>query len=495
MDMKKNSWFVILLPVFFVLHGFVENFGFIPLKDAFVLCLFYVLATLLVWGIFFVVFKNWPKSALFTFFLMCFYFFFSAAHEFLKKHLDPTLFSRYSFLMPLFLFLFILLFVFLKRSQKSFPKVKFFLNALMLIYLSVDIVSAFARLMNPRSNPLSIYHINSDSSYKPCDSCTKPDIYFLLFDEYASSSSLKSHYNFNNDIDSFLIQKGFSIQKNSRSNYNFTPFSMASALNMDYIKGIKNVDAVSAEDYSSSYLLIKKNEVIRYLDREGYDIRNYSIFDLAGHPSPVYETLLPLNTRLITERTLMPHLRKDIGWIFINHFPLKLLFKDYFLEHRKNNEQFISLVKLTADQPKKQPVFVYAHLELPHPPFFFDKTGKSRDNKTVYQEFTGVPPVASYLGYVIYTNTRIREMVNVIQLKDPNAVIILLGDHGFRIPDFSSSPDQLFQNMNAVYFPDKNYRLLYDSVTNVNEFRILFNKLFHHEFALLKDSTIILKDK
>jgi hypothetical protein len=110
-----------MLPVFFLLHEFVENFGFIPLKEAVILCLFYVLATLLVWGIFFLVFRNWSRSALFTLFLMCFYLFFSALHELFKKHLGSTLFSRYSFLMPLFLILFIFLFIFLKRSQESFP--------------------------------------------------------------------------------------------------------------------------------------------------------------------------------------------------------------------------------------------------------------------------------------------------------------------------------------------------------------------------------------
>jgi hypothetical protein len=306
--------------------------------------------------------------------------------------------------------------------------------------------------------------------------------------------ALQEEYGFHNDLDTFLSQKNFSIQFASKSNYNFTPFSMASLLNMDYIRGIRNTDAITPEDYSNSYSLIKENEVINYLDEQGYEIRNYSIFDLAGHPTLVKQSFLPLNTMLITDRTLIPSLRKDIGWVFINNFPLNLFFKDYFLKDRRNNDQLINLVKEAAIDNNNDPLFVYAHFELPHAPFFFDKNGKARDNKTVYAEFVGEPPVSSYLEYVTYTNGRIREMVNVIVDKDPSAVIIILGDHGFRRADISSTK-RLFQNMNAIYFPDRKYGSLYDSISNVNEFRAIFNKLFGQQFALQKDSTILLRDK
>jgi hypothetical protein len=315
-----------------------------------------------------------------------------------------------------------------------------------------------------------------------------------LFDEYASSIALREEYGFHNTLDTFLLEKNFSIQTHSKSNYNFTPFSMASLLNMDYIKGIKNVEAVTPEDYSNSYTLIKENEVMRYFDQQGYEIRNYSIFDLAGHPTIVKQSFLPLNTMLITDRTLIPSLRKDIGWVFINNFPLNLFFKDYFLKERKNNDQLINLVKQTASEEKVRPVFVYAHFELPHAPFFFDKKGIARDNKIVYGEFVGNAPVGSYLEYVTYTNTRIQEMVNVILEKDPTAAMILLGDHGYRRADVSTTK-RLFQNLNAVYFPDKNYGFLYDSISNVNEFRAVFNKLFGQQFLLQRDSTILLRDR
>jgi hypothetical protein len=47
-----------------------------------------------------------------------------------------------------------------------------------------------------------------------------------------------------------------------------------------------------------------------------------------------------------------------------------------------------------------------------------------------------------------------------------------------------------FMNLNAVYLPNHNYAGLYDSITNVNQFRAVFNNLFHVQLPLLKDSTI-----
>jgi hypothetical protein len=388
----------------------------------------------------------------------------------------------------------VLLAIYLKRTTKPLYKPTLFLNILLIIYIGADLASAIAKSLRQNENSLSVYQFSSRKQYKKCDTCSKPNIYLLLFDEYSSSLSLQQEYGFQNDLDSFLSEKNFSVQRGSQSNYNFTPFSMASLLNMAYIRGIKNVQAVTPDDYSNSYLLIKQNEVMRFLDEQGYETRNYSIFDLAGHPTFVKQSFLPANTALITDRTLFPALRKDIGWIFFNSYPLKIFFKDYFLKEKRSNEKLIQLVKMTALEKSKQPVFVYAHFLLPHAPFFFDKHGNARNNKIVYAEFVGEAPITSYLDYVTYTNTRIKEMVNTILQNDPSSVMVLLGDHGYRRIDLST-PKRLFQNLNAVYFPDRDYRSLYNTITNVNEFPLVLNKLFGQQFLLQKDSTVLLRDR
>ena len=99
-----------------------------------------------------------------------------------------------------------------------------------------------------------------------------------------------------------------------------------------------------------------------------------------------------------------------------------------------------------------------------------------------------------YLDYVQYTNTKIKELVNTISHNsNEQAVIIIMGDHGFR--NDAQMPEHVFlQNQNAVYLPGKNYNLFYDSITGVNQFRVLINTLFKQNTPLLKDTSIFLKD-
>jgi hypothetical protein len=41
--------------------------------------------------------------------------------------------------------------------------------------------------------------------------------------------------------------------------------------------------------------------------------------------------------------------------------------------------------------------------------------------------------------------------------------------------------------LNAIYMPRKNYDILYDSITPVNTFRVIFNSYFSQNYELLDD--------
>lgn len=490
---RKYPLYLILLPIFFVLHGFVENMGFIDLKEAGILLLSYLLLTMSIATFSWLFFRNWNRASLITVFWMSFFFFFGALHEFLKKYSPVEFFSRYSFLISAALIILFFLFIFFKRSTKPFQRFSIYLNALFLIYIGTDTGIAFWKLTHTNNKSLSVYKFAKQNEYTVCDTCRKPDIYFLLYDEYGGSASLKEQYNFDNDLDSFLLSKHFSIQSHSRSNYNFTPFSMSSILNMSFIEGIQNTKSITADDYANSTLLIRDNEVIKILDAQGYEIVNYSVFDLAGNPSMVDQSFLPLKTKLISDRTLFAHMNKDIGWLLITRFPFSLFNRNDFLKHKENNEDFQKRIIQLSAENKPKPQFVYAHFYMPHPPYFFNKNGVLKANTVVYDEFKRNPP-AAYLEYVTYVNSKIKELVTTIQQNKPGSVIILLSDHGFREKG-SVKYQHFFRNLNAVYYPDKDYSTLYDSISNVNQFRVVLNKYFHLSFPLLKDSTIFLVDK
>jgi hypothetical protein len=491
--LRQYSLYLVLLPVFFVLHGYLENYGFISAGELVILSITYIASTLILATICWLFFRNIPKAALVTFVIMAWYFFFGVLKDFLQKH-TPFI-ASYTVLLGAFFVLLIGLIIFLKKTNRSFKPLTGFLNILFLIYILYDAGILISKAFGANDGKsLSVYSFAKENEYKPCDTCKKPDIYFILFDGYASSVALKKWYSFHNDLDSFLLQKKFSIQTNSRSNYNFTPFSMSSILNMSYIQGIQNTKAVTVNDYSNCQVLIRNNEVIKTLNAAGYDIVNYSIFNLAGNPSIVKQSFLPLNTRLITERTLFAYVRKDIGWKLAAWYPFKWFWTRDIMATNRNNQRLIELIKTNAAIKSTRPRFVYAHLYMPHNPFYYDKNGKLKDIETITRENIS-PTLSAYLDYIPYVNSRIREMVTSIQQQNPSAVIILMGDHGNREPTNEAFPIRYFQNLNAVYYPDNDYKMLYDSISGVNQFRVVLNKLLQQKLPLLKDSSIYLLDK
>jgi hypothetical protein len=99
---------------------------------------------------------------------------------------------------------------------------------------------------------------------------------------------------------------------------------------------------------------------------------------------------------------------------------------------------------------------------------------------------------ALFLSYLEYTNKVMLSIIGRIQQASGHkALIIVQGDHGFR--DFTGGPklhEVYFKNYSAFYFPDKDYTTLYDTLSNINTFPLIFNKYFNTHIPLQKDSTI-----
>ena len=493
--LSRYGVYIILIPLFFVLHGYVQNFGLISFRDCFLLLITYWVAILVLYGVLWLFFHEPRKASFMSGVLFSFFLFFGAIDDFLKTHW--FLLSRYKVIIPLFLIGCVFLFFYLNKTKRLFFKATFFINLLLIIYLVIDLFSLGWKLSFPNADKLSIYGGNSKDRYKPCDSCQNPDIYFLLFDEYSSSQALLNSFHYDNlALDSFLTHKGFSVQSGSRSNYNFTPFSMASLLNFNYIDGIKNPSSVSVEDYAKCNNLIRNNEVVGFLSSRNYEIVNFSIFDLAGNPSLIESSLLPVKTRLITEQTLFNRVLHNIAWnLNTSHFDIMWPGRNPLYENLENNTEILSWINQETRRKNEHPRFVYAHFEMPHPPYYFDKRMRQRNSSELAVEKSGYP-VDSYTGYLPYTNNKIMQLVDTLQKNTyRSAVIIIMGDHGYRMATNDSSNYHFFQNLNAVFFPNGSRPNMPDNISGVNQFRIIFNQLFHQGFPMLKDTCVFLKDR
>ena len=134
----------------------------------------------------------------------------------------------------------------------------------------------------------------------------------------------------------------------------------------------------------------------------------------------------------------------------------------------------------------EEPTFVYAHIRPPHPPFIFDRNG----NPPKQNIFQGTGNIWQSLGHeekyvdqLIFINKKIETLVDEIILKsDVPPIIILQADHGIWWEE-----ERVRDILNAYYFPGKGYNLLYETITPVNSFRLVFNLYFDTNYDLLKD--------
>lgn len=488
--LKYTPFFLPLIPLFFALHGWLENLTFISIKEILLLAGVYILATLLLFILFYFFYKkSVTKAALISSFIMYIYLFFGAIQDSLKGYGEYL--YKFSILLPAFLIITLSLIIYLKKTQRSFKRLFLFLNLLLTIFLIIDITLICYKKINPEEKTLSVAHFTDSIFISPQQ--PKPDIYFLVFDEYACSASLKKYYGFDNALDSFLLSRGFSIQTESRSNYNFTTLSMASILNLTYLKGIDKNTTADPKKINQGYTLIKDNELVKILTNLGYEIKNYSTFDFKDNPTSLKQTILPLNTKMITGSTLFSKLQNDVNWpAVLKRFHLDPVIKFYKFSQNEYNKKAFQITGWQSAQHAEKPVFVYTHFLTPHAPFFYNKEGQARDPELIINEGLRNLP-GPYLENLVYTNQEIKALIDTIQYHTKGrAVIIVMGDHGFRV-DQDDLRD--FCNMNAIYFPGKNYGLLQDSITCVNQFRIIFNSLFGLSIPLLKDSTFYLKGK
>jgi len=480
--LKNKPLFLLLLPVFFVLHGFTSYYGLIPAPGALLLALIYTGSALVIAFLCWLFYRNFIKASLAAFTLMGYQFFFGSIQDLSGKYFAGSFITRYSFLLPLSLLLFLLLFIVLKKRKRSFQKTVYFLNILLLLFVMIDCGWLISRAAAPQQRPAM-------TGIK-CDPCKKPDIFFIILDEYTSNTALEEKFGHDNSpFENELQQRGFHIISNGRSNYNYTPFSIASLLNMDYLD--LNMKTKGQGNLQYCYQMIRNSRVLQFFQANDYKFYNYSVFDFPRQPAISPDDFLPLRTKLITSQTFLSRIRKDILFnIGTGKFNLDQINKKIIYSHQHNNEEFSALT-LAAAKKAPSPKFVYTHLMMPHHPYYFDRNGKPlafdslREGKQVNKQ--------NYVEYLLYCNKKILALTDsLLKASSSPPVIILLGDHGFRYFTAKEDHRYCFMTFGAVYLPGRDYRYFYNDMSAVNIFPVILNTQFGQQLPLRKDSTVYL---
>lgn len=394
--------------------------------------------------------------------------------------------------------------IFSKKQFESFIKVS---NFVITILLSLAILSNcsliyhhFKRVATEIKNKNITYKENPKNIGKIKDYINKkPNIYFIILDGYINSQAAYKYYNFDNSqFIQTLRSKGFYVADYGISNYGHTKFSVPSMLNFNYLEKL-GIDSdnktVSIDDklnslyinnkLVSNYLCNKYN--LYYINLENAIARNFN-------EKHVYKTFLPPDNT--SEYTLKNMILQN-SFLFVNT-------SNFGLAHRENVcAAFDYIRECVANNSSDK--FIFAHILTPHFPYVFDEHGNLPDPKDREEiiinkkQNTYTPNSKAYLKQIKYINNLVIDLFETINKSDSEAVIIFVSDHGYAPkkdyplskPVFAFFNDDDYYvragNLEAVYFPDRDYSMLYDSITPVNLVRVLLNKYFNANLPLIED--------
>jgi hypothetical protein len=475
----RFPWYVIFISVYPALFYWAFNATEMSSINGFKLVLFSFLFGLLCWGLFLLLFRNFGKASLATFFALLLFWSYGHLHNYLVT-IHPLVF-RHAVHLTIWVILFLLAVVWLYRKNPDALKLAGILNlttAFLLVYPTIQVLPRAiqeSRSSNPIDNRTILAPVKD---IQPVNLDSPPDVYYIILDTYGRQDVLQDYFSYDNS--EFLAQLkelGFYVANCSQTNYAQTRLSLSSSLNYRYLDDLYPIDPESKD----VPLLIKRSAVQRIFEDWGYKIVAFE----SGH----FLTELK-DADIYYSRSLSLFTITEFDWSYLETSFLQafmresLLRADLLMDNPYRSRSLYVLDKLELVAKEKGPKFVFAHIMLPHPPFVFGPNGE-----TVILPYPTEDKKADLKTYKIgivnqtrFLNSRMIQILQRITIdSETPPIIIIQGDHGPFV-----GKHQVTSILNAFYLPEGSQGL-YDTITPVNTFRYIFNRYFGQNFEMEQD--------
>ncbi len=484
---KKTSAMLILCVFGFALFPlfavYAHNVEQLTISQLFLPSLFSILIGLLVYFMFRMILKNAIKACLgSTLFLIVFWNYSLLYHSF-----QSMLPFGSGFFLVVLLIGFALLVYAVGRIQK--PEV--LRNILTVAFVPVWLLIAFntyiivlGELDKARVKRTAAVHETQTIDHVG----EHPDIYILIFDEFASPETMETIWGYDHSAFSEKLEDlGFYFANNSKTRYPYTHLSIPGIMNLNY------PDPKASR--TENLVLYNNNLTFRDLHELGYAI--YFLDGWGGFEYtfniPVTEFVCFYNTSYEPQFVVDEFAYLLLQQSLLTFFAGKLVSKNanhYYLGHK----HFLRYIEAFPNRTNasEQPKLLYAHVMAPHLPYVFDRHGNFNVNPTNYWEYTNLEPEVLrklYFEQYLFISEQITEIVtNILTNSSTPPVILLFSDHGPRLQSAGvADQDQHHRVLNAVFFPEEQYHALYDSISPVNTMRVLFNRYFDADYEMLDE--------
>ncbi len=455
--------------------------------------------------------RNGQKSGILSFFLILLFFLvffvlYAPAYRALREvSLFGTTLGRHRFLVPISLLLLLLGSIIgthlLKRIKTKWLSM-FTLAGNLIGIILVLIPVATAGLYYVRRAGATA---NTQASLPPIeqplqtDTALKPDIYYIILDTHTNDNIVRNILGEEwTEFSDELRQMGFFVSRCSQSNYSGTQRSLVSSLNMDYVQSFSR-----STEISDLYPILMSNRVRRSVEEAGYQTHafesGYKFTDLTD-TDRFYEPVTGA-LDLLTYRGLTPFeslvMRISGGKILYEYreqlsAKMQYMIDAPFVEYRERILYTLDTLPSLVTEPG--PKFVFAHILAPHDPFVFKENGDTITRRTPFTmvndpEYRGGGYEAAYVAEMKYLDRRMLAIVKeIIAKSEVPPVIIIQGDHG--LPRTAPNNAQ-FSILNAYYLGGDEDPHLYNTISPVNSFRVVFNHYFSTQYPLLPDDSYL----
>ena len=447
--------FLVHVPLFYFSH----NQFYLSFSDFFQLLGFtFFMGAVVISILFFLIkkIKNY-NNPIITFIGIFLFFSYGTFYQFL---FDSNISVRHIFLIPIFISIFILSIKYIPKPSKKVIMIVFTIFVVLII---TDVTSF---LSNYESDTTTTSWKDSNE-LDLMDLSGLPSIIYIIPDEYPSERALKTNFDYDNSqFVHNLTEIGFEINYIT-SNYMYSDISIPSTLNMNYLEqGSKSFSYNDEISTSKVVQLFKKN--------------NYELILINGG-TDVYVENFDENFCKNMNQNKFSYLSEYLGTSILR--PIRSIVADAIPNSSINEAEnrtcfFEQLNNLKNLEGEKK--FVLADLLMPHIPYFYQDEGgnlqKINDMEINKHNFIG--------NLEIVNDKLLKILPNLIQ-NNPNTIILVMSDHGFRynLKNFNQD-DLFFDNFFAIYLPE-GYSLENPGST-VNVFRGLLQNV-NNDIPLIED--------
>jgi hypothetical protein len=329
-----------------------------------------------------------------------------------------------------------------------------------------------------------------------------PDIYLIVLDKYTGSTMLAATFGFDNHpFEDALRSRGFVVPTDARANYLHTFLALGAMLNLRYLDDL-TARFGNREQWEVAYPLIENNRLAAFLRDHGYTIATMPTA-FAGTRQNRYA-----DRQLIPPREVRPEIYAR--WVKQTAGPgLRLLacavagcvanMPPYEPSSVDVLERQFRAVR-DASRQDGHPLFVFAHLLVPHEPYVYGPACQHRAPFWPQEDITQAEQIRRrYLDQIRCLNTTLLALADTIRSRSPVPPVILLqADHGHgrlgrMVPPLSlAAPDAIRERTSvfaAYLLPGLPSDSVWAEITPVNALRLVLRHYFHADLPSLPDRT------